>query len=155
LPQRDKLTGLLDGQNIEHRLRGLIERSDSPGPLGIILVDLGGLRNINAAYGREAGDLVLRNVAMTLEDALDGDGLAFRLGGDAFIVLLPGCGADQVAAKEKVLEAAVSATTVEVDGRRIPVTGFTGKSVYPDDAETPKALIRVADRNLKAAKPAV
>lgn len=155
MPRRDELTGLLDGQDIERRLQRLMEAPDSrDSPLGLILADLGGLRNINLAHGREAGDQVLQAVAHSLEAAIGAEGMAFRLGGDAFIVLLPGFEPDALAVKARELREAIGATTVDVGGKVIRIDAYTGTSMYPDDATTPRALIRVADRKMKDAKPA-
>ncbi|BEL07618.1 hypothetical protein Q0Z83_058090 [Actinoplanes sichuanensis] len=58
-------------------------------PLAVLLLDLNGFKQVNDEHGHAAGDLLLHEVGARLTAALGEDGLAGRLGGDEFLVLLP------------------------------------------------------------------
>jgi diguanylate cyclase (GGDEF)-like protein len=88
--EQDALTGLPNRLGLERLLSGL------PGPGGapssLCLVDLEDFRAINARFGQAVGDVVLREAARRLREALrEGDQLG-RPGDDEFVVLLPGTG---------------------------------------------------------------
>src|SRR5947209_13382266 len=58
-------------------------------PVSLLLFDIDGLRDLNAAHGHQAGDSVLRGTARTIADATREYDLAARLAGGVFAVLLP------------------------------------------------------------------
>lgn len=61
-----------------------------PWPLGVIALDLNGLKRINDEHGHAAGDAMLRRLGEVLSKAVDAPACAARIGGDEFMVLLPG-----------------------------------------------------------------
>ncbi|HEY2059049.1 MAG TPA: GGDEF domain-containing protein [Amycolatopsis sp.] len=86
---QDPLTGLPNRRALDERLRTLASSADAQ-PLAVGLVDLDGFKGVNDRQSHAEGDNVLRVVASTLRDALRGDDVVARYGGDEFIVLLPG-----------------------------------------------------------------
>lgn len=86
---QDPLTGLPNRRALDERLRALASSADAQ-PLAVALVDLDGFKGVNDKQSHAEGDNVLRVVASTLRDALRGDDVVARYGGDEFIVLLPG-----------------------------------------------------------------
>ncbi|GAB3487074.1 GGDEF domain-containing protein [Amycolatopsis cihanbeyliensis] len=102
---QDPLTGLPNRRALDERLRALAGTADSQ-PLAVALVDLDGFKDVNDRHSHAEGDDVLRVVASTLRDALRGDDLVARYGGDEFIALLPGA---PVSAAKQALGRAVSA----------------------------------------------
>ena len=153
MPKLDPLTGLLDGSNLEHRLEGLMDRADATSvPLSLLIADLGGLRLINQQFGREAGDVVLKAVADTIGGLMPEAGLSYRLGGDAFVAVLPGSTSADAASLADDLQGAIERTRVALGETIIPLKAFTGIATYPGDAETPRALVRAADRRMHASR---
>ena len=59
-------------------------------PLSLIAIDLNGLKRINDEYGHASGDTLLRRMGEVLSKAVDAPACAARVGGDEFMVLLPG-----------------------------------------------------------------
>jgi diguanylate cyclase (GGDEF)-like protein len=63
--------------------------------LALILIDIDHFRSVNETAGLPAGDQVLRSIARTLVEKVYGRGLVGRLGGEEFVILLPGTGLDE------------------------------------------------------------
>jgi diguanylate cyclase (GGDEF)-like protein len=101
---QDPLTGLPNRRALDERLRTLASSADAQ-PLAVALVDLDGFKDVNDRHSHAEGDDVLRVVASTLRDALRGDDIVARYGGDEFIVLLPGA---PVSAAKQALGRAVT-----------------------------------------------
>ncbi len=93
----DALTGLANRVGLERHLKGLAQQSWVQGRGWVMLVvDVDHFKAFNDRYGHPAGDETLRLVAQCLRDGLNGDdALACRWGGEEFVLVLPGVGADQ------------------------------------------------------------
>jgi len=89
IAQTDSLTGLLNRRAFEEILSREMHRSKhSEEPLAILLVDIDRFKEVNDTWGHQAGDEVIRRVAMALQNSLrPGDALS-RFGGEEFVILL-------------------------------------------------------------------
>lgn len=86
----DGLTGLLNRQALERMLPRELAAAERQGQLlTLVMIDLDLLKPINDTWGHAAGDRALRDVAGAITAALRQSDLAFRLGGDEFMLLLP------------------------------------------------------------------
>ncbi|MGV0820678.1 diguanylate cyclase domain-containing protein [Martelella sp. AMO21009] len=65
-------------------------------PLGVLIIDLNGLKEANDSLGHDAGDGLLRRLGEVLNEAVSAPHCAARIGGDEFAVLMPGAGEDDV-----------------------------------------------------------
>ena len=93
----DPLTGLRNRHHLEDTLRTQIAqamRNDEP--VSCMMIDIDHFKSINDRFGHEAGDHVIKSVATIVQRAVHNAGLAFRFGGEEFLVLLTG--ADEEAA---------------------------------------------------------
>lgn len=61
-----------------------------PWPTSVMAIDLNGLKGVNDEYGHAAGDALLRRAGEVLTKAIDKPACAARIGGDEFMVLMPG-----------------------------------------------------------------
>jgi diguanylate cyclase (GGDEF)-like protein len=105
LGTHDALTGLYNRAYFEETILKLeVDRRD---PVGIIIIDLNNLKQINDTYGHQGGDNLIRRAAEVLTAAFDGGQVAARIGGDEFAVVLPGEGEDGAAEYIKHIEALV------------------------------------------------
>ena len=136
----DPLTGLGNRRHLAERLARELDRADATGdPLSVCALDIDGFKAVNDSLGHEAGDAALGSVA----DVLRGGGEAFRVGGDEFVLLLPGRDAREAA----VVAAAVATRALDVD-----LVVSTGTATYPHDGMGRADLLRAADGRLYAAR---
>ncbi|MCL5256629.1 MAG: PAS domain S-box protein, partial [Chloroflexi bacterium] len=84
---RDRLTGLHNRTYLEQQLEGL--DSESHLPLSVVTLDVNGLKLINDAFGRQAGDKVLASISHVLANCAGKNDVVCRWGDDAFVIVLP------------------------------------------------------------------
>jgi diguanylate cyclase (GGDEF)-like protein len=117
-------------------------------PIGLIVADLDHFKSINDAHGHATGDAVLRDVAYGLRKRLRAFDLAYRLGGEEFLILLPGADAPQTAIIAEDLREAVVA---ERSGG-LAVTAPFGVSASQPSSFDYDHVFEAADRALYEAK---
>lgn len=134
----DALTGLLNrgGLLAEAGARGGAEAS-----FGLVFVDLDQFKPINDRYGHTVGDEVLEGVAQRLREAVRRTDIVGRLGGDEFLVLLPG--ADRTVAPRVVdaLRDALSAP-FRIAGHTLHVSASIGVAYCPAGESLREAITR-------------
>jgi diguanylate cyclase (GGDEF)-like protein len=87
----DPLTGMLNRNALKVRVQELTQQSAVTGePIGLIIGDLDHFKQINDTHGHSVGDAVLKEVAYLMRKQLRAFDLAYRLGGEEFLILLPG-----------------------------------------------------------------
>jgi diguanylate cyclase (GGDEF)-like protein len=122
----DPLTGMLNRKALMNRVGELAQQSALTGePVGLILGDLDGFKQVNDSQGHAAGDAALTDVAYLLRKRLRAFDLAYRIGGEEFLVLLPGAETRVCARIAEDLRQAVAADTV---GDGTPLTISFGVS---------------------------
>jgi len=84
--QHDSLTALPNRRYMHDKLRELLRDQ----AVGVLFIDLDGFKPINDTYGHEAGDELLRQVSERLIERLRSHDVLARVGGDEFVVLMPG-----------------------------------------------------------------
>jgi diguanylate cyclase (GGDEF)-like protein len=153
LSETDDLTGLFNTRGFAiaaNRLFGQALRYDRPA--SVLMVDSDNLKRVNDAYGHEAGNRLLRQLAQAIQSELRATDVPARYGGDEFIVLLPETppkGALDVAER---IRAAISATPLSFEGNPVPSSVSVGVASFPEDGRTLDILAARADRALYQAK---
>lgn len=105
----DLLTGAFNRNAMNSRIDSLANDKDPTiHPLGVIFADLNGLKRVNDTKGHEAGDILLKNAALLLQEVFVGYEI-YRAGGDEFFILLKDAGEKEVLDKEAELRKAISA----------------------------------------------
>jgi diguanylate cyclase (GGDEF)-like protein len=95
----DPLTGLLNRTTLERRFEELRQQAAlGRAPIALVLLDLDHFKDVNDTYGHERGDSVLRDVAYELRKSLRSFELAYRLGGEELMLILPGVDEQHAAA---------------------------------------------------------
>jgi diguanylate cyclase (GGDEF)-like protein len=87
----DPLTGLLNRAAVDSRVAEIEQQAQlTGGPVAVVLLDLDHFKLVNDEYGHERGDAVLRDAAYEMRKSLRTFELAYRIGGEEFLLLLPG-----------------------------------------------------------------
>jgi len=153
LATRDPLTELPNRLLFNDRLeQGLIAARRKGDKLAVLFLDLDRFKNINDSLGHHIGDLLLKEVSVRMASCIrKGDTLS-RLGGDEFVVTLEG-----LAQAEDAAQVALKITTtlrrpLSVGGHILNTSCSIGISIFPDDAEDSRELMKNADTAMYHAK---
>ena len=143
----DRLTGLLSRPAFERGLTLLTERVARGERLALALLDVDGLRELNARGGVAAGDEVLSALGAAVAAAAGAPELACRWGGDELVLALPG---RDVAGAERVLQGLLQAIAHLPGGRK--ASFGAGIACAPEHGRDAAALLFHADQALAEAK---
>lgn len=149
----DPLTALRNRHHLEDTLHTQMTQAMRNGePLSCMMIDIDHFKSINDRFGHEAGDQVIKNVATIVQRAAHDGGLAFRYGGEEFLVLLPGAGEAEAHACAQKIYNGVHALSLRYGLTEIgPVDVSIGIASYPEHAQSDN-LLRAADVALYRAK---
>ncbi|GIF24355.1 diguanylate cyclase (GGDEF)-like protein [Actinoplanes tereljensis] len=152
----DPLTGLWNYRYLQESLRREVERASRFGRmLAVLVLDLDHFKEVNDTYGHAAGDVVLGEFARRIRIGLREVDVAFRQGGEEFVVLLPETDAYGGAIVAERLGAAVRERPVLVETRGpISITVSIGVAVFPEHGADARRVLDAADDALYAAKNA-
>jgi diguanylate cyclase (GGDEF)-like protein len=141
----DGLTGLLNHRACQERLQDELSHGR---PVGVVLIDLDHFKVINDVHGHAEGDRVLAAAANRLKGAVRDTDAVGRLGGEEFVLILPGVDADGAEDAAERARAALAELTVK--GR--PLASSAGVAVAPADGADGPALLEAGDAALYWAK---
>ncbi|GAA2141904.1 diguanylate cyclase [Glycomyces algeriensis] len=153
----DPLTGLWNYRFMQTSLRREAERSRRyQRPSALLAIDLDRFKDVNDTYGHPVGDQVLIELARRITGQIREVDLAFRHGGEEFMVLLPETDAVGASAVAERLGKAVNARKFKVNdasgGRELGITVSIGIAVLGEHADTATGVLAAADEALYAAK---
>lgn len=121
-------------------------------PLACMVIDLDNLKQINDAYGHEAGDRTLKLVASAFKGEMRAQEVLARSGGDEFIVICPDTALDAALACAERMRAAAAAQPIVGGAQPVHTTVSIGVAVRDASTADPEALIRLADQSAYLAK---
>ncbi len=146
LARHDALTGLPNRHHLQERLESTIERAAREGTgLALVYVDLDRFKPVNDLYGHAIGDSVLKHVSKRLLGELRASDTVARVGGDEFIILLPGDDAAGRAAAVAPRVVDAMRRPFRVGDQRIEIGASVGVAIHPTDGGDADALTRAAD----------
>jgi diguanylate cyclase (GGDEF)-like protein/PAS domain S-box-containing protein len=150
----DGLTGLPNRQLFEDRFEQQVAQARRDRRrFAVLFLDLDHFKPVNDRYGHDAGDWLLRTVSDRIGWVIRETDTLARIGGDEFVLLVPGILAESDArtVADKIL--AVLRTPFVMPSREsIEVSGSIGIAIYPDHARTLREMMRCGDQAMYLAK---
>ncbi|MCD4668521.1 MAG: EAL domain-containing protein, partial [Sulfurimonas sp.] len=149
----DSLTSLPNRMNIEEYIKNrlpIIHRNNSK--LAVLFIDLDRFKIINDTLGHDVGDDLLVECSKRIKDCLRESDILARVGGDEFIVVIESPSDDYSAAHvcENILN--LFKKPIQTKTNILNITLSIGVSIYPDDANEYKGLLKYADIAMYEAK---
>ena len=152
LAMTDELTGVPNRRAVLGRLDALLRREVLE-PCAILIIDIDYFKSINDQLGHSTGDDVLKVVATTVRAAVSEPAFFGRLGGEEFLIVLPGVRlAEARVAAESFCEKIEGIDTSRWFDDRRTITCSIGVSVSVPARDTPSTMLQRADAALYSAK---
>lgn len=154
LAHYDTLTGLPNRRLLHDRIQmATTQARRDKSRLGLMLVDLDRFKPVNDELGHAAGDEVLKDVARRMHACLRESDTLARIGGDEFIVLLPGVILDEDAVLVAEKMRASLSEPFDISGGHTVLIGCSiGLAIFPEHGKDEKHLMSNADEAMYAAK---
>lgn len=155
--QEDTLTQVRNRRYFDEEFTRELERAErQQEPLSCLFADIDYFKNINDAYGHQAGDRCLRLVAQQITRELRKTDLLARYGGEEFAALLPCCSEDMaVSTAERVRLAVANHPLLVAEDESIPLTISVGLSTWQPGEYRADNLSQVGEQLLKRADQAM
>ncbi|MFZ5355777.1 putative bifunctional diguanylate cyclase/phosphodiesterase [Enterobacter asburiae] len=148
----DALTGLANRHQMDLRMQDCLRSAlQSKKPFAVIFLNVDHFKRVNDTWGHGVGDELLIAVAQRITARLTREMTLARLGGDAFILLVPECDDDRLNALVTALLEDVR-RPLSICGHTLSTTISAGVSLYPQDGETLHELKLKADAALHRVK---
>lgn len=144
----DDLTRLRNRKGLHEVLSQRVQQHDLP--FSLLFVDLDRFKLINDSLGHQVGDRLLQELSSALLQTVSTGTEVYRMGGDEFILLVPGDVIAGEAEAQTVLR--VAADTYAVAGHQLQLTASIGISLFPEHGITMESLIQHADTAMYRAK---
>ncbi len=143
---KDDLTGLLARRTFDIELASTVSAAERNGrEIALLVVDIDGVKAVNDRHGHMVGARVIATVGRSIGEVVGGDGVACRLGGDEFGVLVPGMGILAALELGERIREAVGRLRLEHDDEDLGVTVSVGVAAFPEHGAEPLQLLRRAD----------
>jgi diguanylate cyclase (GGDEF)-like protein len=148
----DALTGLPNRVLLYDRInQAVLAAKRGRTTFALLAIDLDGFKDVNDSLGHRCGDVVLQTTSSRLVQSVRESDTVARMGGDEFLVLLPGVGPQAAQTMATVLRDALQ-RAMEIEGKTVTVGASVGVSVYPRDGVDVTTLLSAADQAMYRAK---
>lgn len=141
---RDSLSGLYNRRYFEEEMRRMDQRRQ--GSVGLIVLDVDGLKLVNDMFGHDSGDKLLFNVASLLTSCFREEDVVARIGGDEYSILLHDANEDVVESACKRLQERIFLENI--DNNHPPLSLSIGFAVSDDPKKPMSELFKEADSNM-------
>jgi diguanylate cyclase (GGDEF)-like protein len=155
LAHHDELTGLPNRLLFGYQLPQALARAQRSGQqVAVFFIDLDRFKVINDTLGHDAGDHVLRQIGMHLQECVRATDTLARVGGDEFALMVEQFGDMQelIGIAQKLLSA--MSRPFKVAAHEYRLSGSIGVAVYPKDGSDSSSLLKNADIAMYRAKAA-
>lgn len=150
--KHDLLTGLPNYRYLQEHLHDLRPGITEVGRSAVMVVDMDNLKTFNDTLGHETGDRVIEIVARELRAACRQEDFVARTGGDEFVIVMAGVGAQAASAAADRIHEALHDAHLEVTDAPIRIGISIGIAEAPADAGTTGELLQAADQAMYDAK---
>lgn len=149
----DDLTGLYQRRRFDRELAELLDEAEhDQASLGLLVMDLDGLKGINDTHGHLFGAYVIAESGKAIGEVIPEGAIAARFGGDEYVVACPGMDLAGAEAVARAVHAAINTRPYEKDGVSLRPGISVGVAAYPTHATDAEHLFTCADRALYDAK---
>jgi len=150
---RDPLTKLANRSYFAERFEAELQHSVAGHRTSAVaMVDIDHFKDVNDTYGHDAGDAVIRYVAVELRRSLRAGDLVARIGGEEFAIFFGSTTLENAHARLEALRIALANGGVSVGARSIQITVSIGIAMSPDDGTGTQDLLATADARLLVGK---
>lgn len=153
----DALTGLHNRRYMAGQLQALVGRAAQGGAqVAVLVLDVDHFKSVNDGFGHDAGDEVLVEFAVRLATNVRAVDLPCRMGGEEFVVVMPGASLEDAGRVAERIRRDVASAPFRVMGgkEQITITISVGVAATVGDGDTPEGLLKRADEGVYEAKSA-
>ncbi len=153
LAHRDALTNIANRRALYCQAEDVLRRCGTGMAVSSIMLDIDDFKQVNDSYGHEAGDMVLKEVALLLKQSIRAQDILARYGGEEFVLIMPDTEVDAAFALAERLRKKIAGAEIFYNDQRIELTvsmGVAGEICSPDLQVD--QLIKNADAALYEAK---
>lgn len=153
----DALTGLHNRRYMTGQLQALVGRAAQGGAqVAVLVLDIDHFKSVNDSFGHDAGDEVLVEFAVRLATNVRAVDLPCRMGGEEFVVVMPGASLEDAGRVAERIRRDVASAPFRVMGgkEQITITISIGVAATTGDGDTPEGLLKRADEGVYEAKAA-
>jgi diguanylate cyclase (GGDEF)-like protein/PAS domain S-box-containing protein len=151
---RDALTGLFNRRYLEESLlRELARAKRKATSLGVVMLDVDRLKQVNDTFGHEAGDALLQAIGEWLHSSTRAEDIACRYGGDEFTLIMPDATLGSTRQRVEQIRDGIRALKITHHDQPLgPVTVSIGIAAFPEHGQTRDTLLAAVDAALYRAK---
>lgn len=150
---RDPLTGLFNRRYLEATLlREFAHARREDYDISFMLLDIDHFKKFNDLYGHSTGDLAIKTVAKQLTSRARAGGIACRMGGEEFLLVMPGILDEVAQLRAEYFRDQVMALPIPYGDQNLSLTVSIGIASFPKNGETWEELYEAVDQALYRAK---
>lgn len=157
VPRATFWTGLHNRRYMTGQLQALVGRAAQGGAqVAVLVLDIDHFKSVNDSFGHDAGDEVLVEFAVRLATNVRAVDLPCRMGGEEFVVVMPGASLEDAGRVAERIRRDVASAPFRVMGgkEQITITISIGVAATTGDGDTPEGLLKRADEGVYEAKAA-
>ena len=151
----DDLSGLYTRRRFDVEVVQMLQLAASrDGAVGMLVMDLDGVKKINDTHGHSFGAYVIGEAGHVIGDVIRERGIGCRFGGDEYIAAIQGAGRAATSDVGEEIRRAIADHHFEKDGIELHPGISIGVAAFPEDADSAPSLFQRADAALYRAKAA-